>query len=76
MGSGGILGDHLIVFFIKRLSQKLRIMILLHFGFVTFRFAFRKTRKVIIFMFVGLGGRAHDSQNQYYLSLETPGDSK
>ena len=26
-------------------------------------------------MFFGLGGRAHDSQNQLFLTLETPNDS-
>ena len=71
--SGGVI---FIVKFIKRLAQKLRRFILLHFGVVTCRCHFEKTQKVIIFMFFGLGGRVHDSQNQYHLSLETLGYSK
>ena len=45
------------------MTQKLRRIILLHFGLITFRFHFGKIRQVIIFiMFVF--GRVHDSQNQ------------
>ena len=37
---------------------------------------FRKARQVIIFIVSGPSGRDNDSQNQYYLSLETPGHSQ
>ena len=37
----------------KRLAQKLRRIILLLFGLVTFRFHFGKTRKLMIFMVFG-----------------------
>ena len=47
-------------------------IILLHFGLVTFRFLFGKTRQVMIFMFFGPSGGDHDSPNQYYSSLEAP----
>ena len=56
----------------ERLAQKLRRIILLQFGLVTFRMNFGKTQKDLMFMVSGLAGRVHDSQNQYYLSLETP----
>ena len=36
----------------KRVAQKLHIVILLHYGLVTFRFHFRKYRKTIMFMIV------------------------
>ena len=52
------------------------IIILLYFGLVTFRIHFAKARKVISFMFVGPGGRVHNSQNQLFLILETPRYSK
>ncbi len=57
----------------KRIAGKLRSIIPLRFGLVTFRFHYWKTPKSLIFMIVGPGGRDHDSQNQYHLSLETPG---
>ena len=65
-GSGGVI-------FIVR---KLRIIILLHFRLGTFRIQYWKTRKVIIVTGSGPGGCDHDSPNQYYLSLETPGRAK
>ena len=55
LGSGGS-GAIFIVSFIKRLAQKLRRIILLHFGLVTFRIHLKKTRKPYIFMISGLGG--------------------
>ena len=69
------LENHLTVNVIERLTQKLRIITLLHLGPITFEIHFRRRRKPIIFMIFGLGGRVHDSHNQYYLSLETPGHS-
>ena len=54
--SGGVWGAISIVNIIARIAQKLRRIILLHFGqVVTFRIHFRKKRKVLIFMFFGLG---------------------
>ena len=56
----------------QRIAPKLRRIILLDFGLVTFRFHFGKIRKPVIFMIFGPGGRVHDSQNQLLKSLETP----
>ena len=75
-GSGGVLGAIFIVNIMKRIVQKLCRTILLHFGLVFFRIHFGKTKKVTISMFFGFGGLAHDSPNQCYSSLETPGYSK
>ena len=61
---------------IRRIAGQLRSIILLHFGLITFRIHYRKTVDPLIFMVLGPGGRDHKSQNQYYLSLETPGHSK
>ena len=60
---GGLWGQFR-VNIIERIAQKLRIMVLLHFGLVTFRIR-SGMRKPIIFMVFGPGG-----------SLETPGYSK
>ena len=70
LGSRGSGGPISIVNIIKRIAQKLRRIILLRFGQVTFRIHFGKAPKPFIFMIVGLGGRVRDSQNQYYFSLE------
>ena len=59
----------------KRIAQKLRRIILLHFVLVTFRFLYGRTLKPLISLFSN-SGRVNDSQNQYYLSLETPGHPK
>ena len=48
----------------QNLTQKLRRIILLHFGSATLRTNFKKTRKPIILLVFGPGGRDHDSQNQ------------
>ena len=72
----GVWGSIFNVNIIRRIAQKFRRIMLLHFGLVTFRIQIGKTRKHVIFMFFGLGGRVHDSQNQYYLSLEIPEYSK
>ena len=72
MGLGAIFTVNII----KRLAQKLLRIIRPHFGLVTFKIHFRKTRKPIMFMVFGLGGRDHDSQNQYYLSWDAPEYSK
>ena len=47
-------------------------MILLRFGLVIVWIHFWETRKVIIFMASGPGGRDHDSQNQLFLVLDAP----
>ena len=61
--------------FRKRLARKLRRIMLLHFGLVTFRFHFGETRKPIISMVFGPSGRDHDAQNQLLSTLDTPNDS-
>ena len=71
LGSGVVWGVILIVNCIKRLAEKLRRIILVHFGLITFGINFRKTRKLIIVMVFGPGGRDHDFQNQLYLILGT-----
>ena len=43
----------------KRIAPKLCRIILLHFGLVTFRIHFRKTRKTYMFMVFGPSGRDH-----------------
>ena len=72
-GVQGVWGAIFNVNLIQRTAQKLRRIILLHFGQVVFRIHFRRTRKPLISI---VFGRDHDSQNQYYLSLETPEYSK
>ena len=71
VGSRGVWRVICIVNIIQVLAEKLRKIILLHFGLLTFRIHFRENRKLIIVMFSGLGGRVHEPRNQYYLSLET-----
>ena len=56
----------------KTIAYKLRRIILLHFGLVTFRFAYWRTQTLHFHDF-WISGRVPDSQNQYDLSLETPG---
>ena len=68
-------GDLFIVNVIKRIAQKLRIIIVLRFWLLTVRFHFGKTRKHFMFMVFWPSGHDHDSRNQHYLSLETPGHS-
>ena len=67
LGSGGVWGAKFIVNVVKSVAPKLRIIILLHLGLVAFRFHFPKTRKILIFMIFGLGGRVHRPQNQLFL---------
>ena len=57
----------------QRMTQTLRISILLHSGLVTFRINFRRIRKPLMSMVFGLSGRDHDSQNQCYFIF---GDTK
>ena len=51
-------------------------MILLHFALITFRFCYMKTLKPLMFEDFEPSERDHDSQNQYYVSLEKPGCRK
>ena len=53
-------------------AQKLRRMILLHFGFVALRLHLGDPRKPFIF----ISKRDHDSQNQWYLTLGLPNNQK
>ena len=66
----GCLGGNFIVNCIERVAQKVRRIILLHFGLW---FHVGKTRKPFMFMVFGFGGRDDDSHNQLYLILRTPG---
>ena len=63
LGSGGIWGAIFNVNFDKRVAQKLRRIIMLHFGLVTFRLHFGKTWKVFFFMIAV--ERVHVSQNHF-----------
>ena len=53
----------------ERIARKLRRIILLHFGLVTFRIHHWKT---LHFHGFGSGGRDHDSRHQLFLILESP----
>ena len=70
-GPGGLWGGIFIVHIIKRIPNKLFIIMLLHFGLVDFMISFRKTLATLICLVSGLGGRVHDSTDQYDLSLGT-----
>ena len=48
------------------------IVMLLHSGLVTFRIHFPKPKQSSFVVFVRLGERVHDSQNQLFRMLETP----
>ena len=75
-GAFNYLGTIWIVNVIIRIARKLHRIILPHSGLVSFRFHHWKYPTSLTFMVLGPGGRDHDSQNQYDLSLETPGHSK
>ena len=60
----------------KKSGPKLRTIILLHCGLVTFTFHFGRNQKVRMRMFFGPGGHDHDFQNQLFLFLGTPNDLK
>ena len=59
----------IVIVFEKRMAQKLCIIILLHFGFVTFRVHFGRTRKPIIFMVFGLMDVSMTFKNSYLSAL-------
>ncbi len=50
LGSWGVWGGNFIVHIIERIAGKLRRIILLQFGRVTFRFHYGRDRKPLIFM--------------------------
>ena len=58
-------GSIFIVSIIKRLAEKLHRIILLHFG-LTARIHLWENLNNIVSMVFGLGGRDHDSRNQYF----------
>ena len=70
------LGVAFTVNIIKRIAGKLRRIILLHFGLVTCRFHYGRSRKLLIFMILGFSDVSMTPQNQYYLSLKAPTISK
>ena len=55
-GGGGVIFR---VYSNSRIAEKLRRIILLHFGLVIFRFQYGRSRRVFIFMILGPGGRDH-----------------
>ena len=68
-----LLLGHLHGKFMENISEKLCIIILLHFELITCRFGYGRTIKPLISMISAFFQRVLPSQNQYYLSLETPG---
>ena len=60
----------------NRITGKLRRILLLDFGLITFKIHYWKTRKHLMFMVSGPGGRDHDSKNQLILILKSPRNSK
>ena len=75
VGVKGVWGDIFISNFDKIVAQELRIIILLHLRNFSISLC-GKTRPPIIFMVFGRSGRVHDFQNQLFLTLGTPSDSK
>ena len=69
----GVWGAIYTVNIIKRIARKLRRIILLHFGQVTFRFDYWKTLKPLMFMIWGFSDVPMTPKNQVFLFLETPG---
>ena len=65
-------GIHFIVNVKTRMAQKLRRIILLHLGLLTFRSHFPRIHKIIIFVIFGLGRCVHGIHNQSFLTLEKP----
>ena len=60
----------------RRYGPKLHRIMLLHFGLVAFRLSsWEKPNNPHVHDF-GISGRVHDSKNQQYVSLATPGHSK
>ena len=63
LGSAVVWGAIFTIIFKKRVARKLRRIILLHFGLVTFNIHFPKIRKVLMFMIFGPSERDHDFPN-------------
>ena len=61
---------------IKRVTQQICIIILLHLGPATFGFDFGTARKPMFFYGFRIFARDHGSQNQLFFTLETPHDFK
>ena len=76
LGSDGVRGSTFNVNSNKMVAPKLRRIILLLFGLITFKFHFGKIQKVIIFMTFGPSGHDHDLQSQLFLTLDPPNQSK
>ena len=57
--------------FENKITQKLRIIILLHGELVTFNFRFPKIPKVFSFMIFGPSAHVHDPKKQLFLTLDT-----
>ena len=74
-GLGGLGGSIFIVNIIERIAQKLRRILLLHLGLVTFRIHFTKDRPPPIFMVFGFSDVSTTPKTNYFLSLEAPGYS-
>ena len=72
----GVLGAILAVNLKRRVARNLRRIVLHHFGLVACRLHFGKTPKVFFLTTIGPSGRVRDSQDQLFLTLETPNDSK
>ena len=70
MGSKVVCRSILIGNFNNSVSPKLRSIILLHFGPVTFRFTIPKTRQLLTFMILGITGRDHDPQKPLFWILD------
>ena len=60
-----------IVNIMKRIGQKLRIIILLHFGLITFRFHYRRSRTTLIFMILKFSDASMTPQTSYFIFAET-----
>ena len=65
LGSTGVWGAILMIFLRKTVTRKLRWIILLHLGRVTFRFHFG-TNQNLYFLCFRIFGCVHDSQNQLF----------
>ena len=67
----GGLGGKFLVSSNTRMARKLRRIILLHFGLVTFNFHFPKFPHIFIFMVFGLSGHDHGPQKTLYLTVDS-----
>ena len=72
LGSRGVWRIIFIADSIKRITQKLRRIILLHLGLITFRIHFRKTRKPRMCMFFSLADVTMTPKTKICVILDTP----